>query len=244
MRAYAVTEHCENTGAIYFAQHDIVAKRKGANEFADGDISYVSCRRAPWADDYADKPLPASVMVAHGWHFECVGCGMRIDEDGLHERRMAVEGVLGTQWALVFCCARCKRKYLSLKRRRKTEEERAIACFKAIVRRRLPEAEFVDQHDNPNWRHHARVTHHHGEKGWLWQTVMVAFTFPGMKIAPATLRLPDRPWCGYGHGSRFIGPLKPQFTCSSGDREAFEAWASSQRAIANETESKERETCP
>ena len=52
MKAYAVTEEDENTGGIIYAEHNIVARRLGANEYADGEIAYVSCRRAPWADEY------------------------------------------------------------------------------------------------------------------------------------------------------------------------------------------------
>jgi hypothetical protein len=46
LKAFAVTEHDENTGAVIFAKHDIVARRIGADEYADGELSYVSCRRA------------------------------------------------------------------------------------------------------------------------------------------------------------------------------------------------------
>lgn len=231
VRAFAVTEEDENTGAIYFAKHAITAKRLGADEHAGGEIGYVSCRRAPWADAYAGKPLPAKVMVAHGWHFECHGCGMRIDEDELRDRRMDLESVIGSQHSAVYCCPSCRRKHLSRQRRREAEQQRAIEIFKAIVRKRFPDAAFCDGHDNPNWRHHAWVTYRHGEKGWLWEQVCVSFTFPGMKIAPATFRLPDRPWCGYGHGNRFIGPLKPYYSCCYGDREAFEAYAASTRPL-------------
>lgn len=225
LRAYAVTENDENNGAIYFAKHDIVAKKWGANEFANGEISYVSCRRAPWADAFVGRPLPAKVMVAHGWHFECAGCGMTIDEDALLDRRLPVDGVIGSQHSAVYCCARCCRKHLSRERRRKAAEQHAINAFKAVVRKRFPDAVFVDQHENPNWRHHAFATYQHGEKGWMWKSVAVSFAFPGMKIAPATLRLRDRPWRGYGHDQRFIGPLRAEYHCCNGDREAFEAWA-------------------
>lgn len=232
LRAFSVTQNDEGTGAIYFAEHDIVAKRWGANEYGDGELSYVSCRRAPWADEYAGKPLPVWVMIENGWHFECHGCGMRIDEDELRERRLPVEGVLGTQRSKVFCCARCRRKDFSRERRRKAEEQRAIDAYKAIVRKRFPEVEFCDNPQIDHWRHHARVDYCHGEKGWLWVSVTVAFTFPGMKIAPATFRTPERPWMGYGHGNRFIGPLKPYYTCCYGDREAFEAYAAATRVQA------------
>lgn len=232
LRAFAVTENDENNGAIYFAKHDIVAKKWGANEFADGEISYVSCRRAPWADPYIGKPLPVSVMIDNGWHFECHGCGMRMDEDELRERHLPVDGVIGTQHSAVYCSSRCRRKHFSRRRRRQAEEQFAIETFKAIVRKRFAEVEFCDAPEIDHWRHHARADYRPGEKGWIWQDVCVAFTFPGMKIAPATYRLPQRPWCGYGHGNQFIGPLRPVYTCCNGDREVFEAYAAATRRPA------------
>lgn len=230
-RAYSVTEHDENTGEIYFARHRIVAAKAGADEFADGELIRVSCHRAPWADAYAGRPIPARVMIANGWNFECSGCGERIDEHFLYDNRLPLSGVIGTQRSQVFCGSRCARRFYSLQRRRKAEEQRAIEAFKAIVRKRFPDAKFVDEHDNPNWRHHAYVTYRHGEKGWLWEQVAVAFTFPGMEIGPATLRLSDRPWRGYGLGNRFIGPIRPEYHCCNGDRQAFEAWAAATRRL-------------
>ncbi|PWJ88445.1 hypothetical protein C8D77_111168 [Mesorhizobium loti] len=227
LRAFAVTENDESTGAIYFAKHDIVAKKWGANEFADGEIGYVSCRRAPWADAYVGKPLPVSVMIENGWHFGCHGCGMRMDEDELRERHLPVDGVIGSQHSAVYCCARCRRKHLSRQRRKEAEQQLAIESFKAIVRKRFPEVEFINEH--PNWQNYARADFFHGQKGWIWQRVTVAFTFPGMKIAPAWLELPERPWRGYGEGNRSIGPLQPAYTCCNGDREAFETYAAATR---------------
>ena len=66
LRAFAVTEEDEGTGAIYFAKHDIVAKKLGANDFAGGEIDYISCRRAPWADAYIDRPLPVRGRIKNG----------------------------------------------------------------------------------------------------------------------------------------------------------------------------------
>jgi hypothetical protein len=226
VRAFAVTENDENTGGIYFAKHDIVAKKAAASEFSDGDISQVSCKRAPWADEYAGRAVPAWVMIDAGWHFECYGCRSRIDTDWLDERRLPVDGVLGTQWSSVYCCTRCKRKDLSRTRRRKAEEQRAIEVFKAIVRKRFPEVEFCDNPEIDHWRHHAYVTRDwRGGGGWHWQQVVIAFTFPGMKIAPATYRRDEKStWPG-----PFIGPVQPHYTCCSGDREAFEAYAAATR---------------
>jgi hypothetical protein len=225
LRAFAVTENDEGTGAIYFAEHDIVAKRRGANEFGDGELSYVSCRRVPWADEYAGKPVPARVMIENGWHFDCSGCEWRIDEDELRERRLLVDGVIGTQHGRVYCSAKCCRRDLSIERRTRAEQQRAIEALKAIVRKRFPEVEFTDQHENSNWRHHAYVTYHHGQRGWFWEQVSVSFIFPGMKIGPATLGL-DRRW------SSDIGPVAPAYRCCDGDREAFEAYAAATRTPA------------
>lgn len=227
MRAFAVTEESENSGAIYYARHDITARKAGADEFADGELSYVTCHRAPWADAYAasGRPIPARLMIAHGWHFECYGCGRHLDEDTLRDRRLPVDGVIGTQHGAVYCCARCRRKHLSRERRREAEKQRAIEAYKTLVRRRFHDVVFTD--DPARGRPHVWVTFHHGQKGWLWEQVCVAFTFPGMKFGPAMLRLPDRPWLGYAPGNRFIGPLKPEYSCCHGDREAFEAWARS-----------------
>jgi len=218
LRAFAVQEKDEYTGGVFFAAHDIVAKKEGANEFAGGDISGVECRRVPWADEFVGRSLPARVMIAHGWWFECSGCDMRINEDALLERGLSVDGVLGTQWGRVYCSARCCRRDLSIKRRAEAEKVRAIEALKAIVRCRFPGVSFTDEHENPSWRHHAYVTFRHGQKGWLWEQVAVSFTFPGMQIGPATLHL-ERRW------SVAIGPVRPEFRCFNGDRAAFEAFA-------------------
>lgn len=220
LKAFAVTEDDENTGAIYFAECDIVARRLGANEFASGDIAYVSCRRAPWADAYAGTAVPARVMIANGWHFECTGCGGRIDEDFLEDRGLTVEGVIGTQSGKVFCCSRCARKHMSLQRRRTAEERRAIEAFKAIVRRRFPDADFCDEPDGGLFRgrHHAYVVPTPG--GWHWQQVIVAFRFPGMSVGPAHFVMND---------SYSYGPHPAGYTCCAGDRDAFEAYAATTR---------------
>jgi hypothetical protein len=222
LRAFAVTEHDENTGGVYFARHDIVAKKAGAAEVADGDISAVSCRRAPWADAYAGKAVPVRLMIANGWHFECTGCGARIDEYWLEENHLPVDGVIGTQWSAVYCCSRCLRKRLSLSRRRKAEEARAIDAFKAIVRRRLPAAVFLDGPEPCFWRHRVYVTRDfNAGGGWHWEDVVVAFKLPGLEH-PATFEL-SRSWRGYGNPA--IGPLQAVYKCAVADKAAFEAYA-------------------
>ena len=216
MKAFAVTEEFENSGGIIFARHDIVARRRAADEWAEGDLSCITCRRAPWADAYEGKPIPVKVMIAHGWHFECAGCGSRVDEDWLAERRLPIDGVIGTQHSQVFCCKRCARRHYRLEYRRKAREAEAVDHFKAMVRKRLPDADFCDDHPNG---HHAYVQP--SRCGWVWRQVAVSFRFPGMVIGPAHFRFDAAP---FGR-ARDHGPPAPRYTVSSGDREAFEAWA-------------------
>lgn len=215
-KAYAVTEECENTGGVIFAACPIVARRIGADEYNSGELAGLHVARAPWADVFAETGrVPASVMIDQGWHFECHGCDMRIDADSLYDHRLPIDGVIGTQGSFVYCCARCRRKRLSLERRRKAEELRAIDVIKAMVLRRFPDATLCDA--GGRWSPHAYVTRDWSAGGgWHWAQIVVSFTFPGMKIAPAQLRL---------DGGHKMGPHKPYFTCCNGDREAFETWA-------------------
>lgn len=218
MKAFAVIEHAENTGAIIFAKHAIVARRQGAEEYADGELSSVSCHRAPWADAYVGRPVPARVMIAHGWNFECTGCGHTIDDGWLYDNRLPLDGVVGTQHSIVFCGSRCARRYYRLKHRREDQEQRAIETFKAIVRKRFPDADFCGEHPRG---HHAYVLP--SQSGWQWRQIVVGFRFPGMKYGLAHLRFDISQ-------SPQIGPPKPEYTVPNGDWEAFKAYAQATNA--------------
>ena len=81
-KAYACLEPYESTGAIIFARSNIEARRWSANEFHDDDIGGMSVKRAPWADKYGSRgKIPIADMVDHGWNFECMWSGNRIDSD-------------------------------------------------------------------------------------------------------------------------------------------------------------------
>lgn len=218
MKAYAVTEDQENTGAIIFADHAIVARKRGADEFNDGELRGISCCRAPWADGFAGEPVPASVMIDHGWHFECGHCGARIDSDYLEDEDLPVEGVVGTQSGIVYCSAVCEAGGNLERAIRADHQRRAIKAMSEFVRKRFPG---VTIHRDGNNKPHAYAS----QRGSAWQVeqIVVSFDFPGMKIAPAQCRL-DRS-DSRNHG--LIGPVKPYFTCCGGDVEAFETWAAS-----------------
>jgi hypothetical protein len=217
LQAYAVLEDCENTGGIVFAEHAIVARREGAERYNDGDFSGVTCRRAPWADAFAGKPIPAKVMIAHGWHFECCGCGATIDEDWLHDQDLPLDGVIGVEHSQIYCCEVCEAQENLRRAIARDHQRRAIEALKAFVRKRFPSARF---RDDGNWAPHAYAA---GRRGtWLVEQSVVAFDFPGMQIGAAQCRLERRQ-----HNDRLIGPIRPEFSCCFGDKEAFEAWAAS-----------------
>lgn len=163
--------------------------------------------------------VPASLMVAHGWWFECVYCGQKISEDDLAERRLSASGVIGDQHGLVFCCKTHALKHRREQAQRKRAEAAGVKLFSEIVLRRLPDAKLINEPQN--MRPHAYVC---GELGgpWVNEQIIISFTFPGMKIGPASLRY-SRP---YGVP---IGPYLPEFACCNGDVEAFTAFADAQK---------------
>lgn len=216
-KAYAVLEEVENTGGIVFAKHAIVARREGANQFAGGEFDYVSCRRAAWADEFAENgDVPISVMVAHGWHFECGSCGSRIDEDMLWERDLRPTDIVGSQHSAAYCNAVCEARYNLRRAEAVYRERRWIRRFEKIIKRRFPGVTI----GNKDWgKPHAHASNSKGK--WTIQQVWVSFDFPGSQYGPASLRYnrdyPDK-----------VGrPAKPHWSCAGGDREAFEAFAAS-----------------
>jgi hypothetical protein len=80
LKAYSVQdgEH----GCIVFASNSATARRNGASELGCDWEDIESCRRAAWADTYAqDRRVPPLVMIEHGWWFECCHCECHIDSD-------------------------------------------------------------------------------------------------------------------------------------------------------------------
>ncbi|VIO73840.1 hypothetical protein [Bradyrhizobium ivorense] len=223
MKAFAVLEDQENTGAIIFADHAIVARRRGADEYNGGELRGISCRRAPWADRFAGEPVPASVMIGNGWHFECGHCGARIDTDYLDEEDLPLDGVIGTQHSIVYCSAICEAEDNLERAIRADHQRRAIEALSKFVRRRFPG---VTVRTDDNNQPHAYAAQLKGV--WQIEQVVVSFDFPGMKIAPAQCRIDRRD----ARHEKMVGPTKPYFTCCGGDKEAFEAFARETKAAA------------
>lgn len=240
LKAYAVNEKYESTGAIFFAKHDIVARRTGADEYGDGELSYVTCRRARWADHCAETGIvPVSLMVEHGWHFECSGCGVRIDEDlcyrdeddidepettdeALRFKDWEPADIIGHQHSQVFCNQACMDADLAYRAECRRREARVIERFRAIILRRFPGVDFPDDRERYRGYAHAYVTKRNGR--WHVQQVHVPFTFPGQQHGPASL--------DYDPDSSWYARRKVRFMCAGGDKERFEAFAAETKARA------------
>lgn len=240
LKAYAVNDKDESSGAIYFAPHNIGARRAGANEYGDGELSYVTCNRAPWADHCAETGIvPVSLMVEHGWHFDCCGCGVRIDEDLCYlyddeieepetcDRAIRYKGwtpaaVIGHQHSAVFCMQSCEDEHDAYVAERKRRQDRAIGRFKAIILRRFPGVEFVDITDGYRTSTHANAYKHKGR--WRISQIHVPFNFPGQQHGPASL--------DYDPDSSWSAARKPRWMCAGGDKDAFEAFAATTKRKA------------
>ncbi|MBI0530323.1 hypothetical protein [Sphingomonas sp. TX0522] len=228
MKAYTVLETTEGTGGIVFAKHSVVARREGACQFGDGDFHSVTCSRTPWADRYAEAgDVPIGEMIDMGWHFECGSCGSRIDSDYLQERGWLSEDVIGTQHTTPYCHAVCEARYGLARAEVQRLERRWIRRFRAIVRRRFPDAVLVPGEGLGGG---ARAYAGHSGGRLVIQDVDVRFEFPGMKVAPA--------WLSYRRRTPNLSarlpfsPSKPEWSCCHGDLAAFEAYARGEPLIA------------
>lgn len=236
--AFAVTEPNESNGGIVFAKSNIHARKIGASEWNDGDLGGMSCRRASWADQYRDSGVPVSDMVGHGWHFECCGCGIRIDEDisdwrdrvrngdtfaemlqtARRYRKWTPDRIVGVQDGLVFCDGQCSNDYAERESERKRRQDRWLARFRKIILRRFPDAQFVEN-DTYRARPHCYVAQTKGR--WRVEQVFMPFNFPGAQYGPASL--------DYNPRSYSRGKEKPAYTCAGGDVEAFKAYCKQTR---------------
>lgn len=224
MPAYVVMEIDENTGGVVFAKDKRTAQRVGANKWADGDIGYVETTRRKDLDRYEATGVPARVLVEDGWHFECHGCGMRIDDCTFEDEGLPVSGIVGNESGRVYCCHTCRMGALGREAQIKAMGEAFLDMLRDVVRTRFGEVEFVT---DETWRNRVHISSHRSP--FVVREASVAFGFPGQKLGPATL--------GYRHSNRpsggdMIGPAECIFYCCTGDREAFEAWAASNKPSA------------
>ncbi|MBX3482541.1 hypothetical protein [Phenylobacterium sp.] len=123
---------------ILFADRSVVARREGAAHLDVEFCEVESCRRTTWADRYwRTGEIPASAMVEHGWHFECQGCGVRIDDDWLSEQGRTCASVVGTQHSGVFCGPDCKARETRRRALRTAFEQRWLLRLQRVVTARF-----------------------------------------------------------------------------------------------------------
>jgi hypothetical protein len=203
LRAFVVQEDYEGTGDVFYARHDIVARKAFAEEFNDAELRGVTCQRAPWADKYAPGPCPRLVMIDNGWWMDCAGCGLRIthDADGDSEDQVrpdkAVE--VGT---FVYCSPGCRHRHLQEKTLRKIHGLRAIHQLRAKLFRLAPGVTLLG-------KDHAYVVRE--GRRWIAKQVIVRFTFPGATINNGEIRF-DK------------AGDEPRLTVPAGDLMAWQAW--------------------
>ncbi|UVL26769.1 hypothetical protein [Pseudomonas donghuensis] len=109
--AYSVETNDPEESTIQFATSSAAARRQGADEIG-ADFGAVSCRRAQWADQYAEQRfIPAEAYIDAGWWFDCNHCGTRCDSDASRwdeETDTDIPLDLVFDGRVVYCSADCK----------------------------------------------------------------------------------------------------------------------------------------
>lgn len=217
MPAYSYLETDEFSGGIVFARSNIEARRLGANLLNMDEIGGMQVTRRKDLDKYEGTGVPARELVAEGWWFECHGCGMRINDCALDDAGLPISGIVGTQGRSIYCCHTCRMEALAEDAASKAYGEAFLEMLRDLVRARFPDIEHhFDEH-----RSHVFIPRY--SDPIVVAEAEVNFSFPGMKRGPAALRYRHEP--PHYHGGQLIGPVKPEFYCCNGDREAFEALA-------------------
>ncbi|WP_235208773.1 hypothetical protein [Pseudomonas savastanoi] len=112
MLAYSVETNDPEESTIQFATSSAAARRQGADEIGTDFSGIVSCRRAHWADQYAElRYIPAKAYIDAGWWFDCNHCGTRCDSDACRwdeESDTDIPLDLVFDGRVVYCSAECK----------------------------------------------------------------------------------------------------------------------------------------
>lgn len=108
LKAYHVQN--DDEGLIVFAKHGVVARRIGANELNTDFDGVEYCRRAPWADQYADQGwVPTEVLISKGWWQSCSAfCGSTVKADSKDGEGASHEPVFDGRD--VYCNQACKNR--------------------------------------------------------------------------------------------------------------------------------------
>ena len=61
-KAYEIRTTQGKPKGVIYADHNAVARRVGASLWAGGDFMAVTCKRAPWADEWEGYTIPRHVL--------------------------------------------------------------------------------------------------------------------------------------------------------------------------------------
>ncbi|MEO1221607.1 MAG: hypothetical protein AAFY42_09715, partial [Pseudomonadota bacterium] len=148
--------------------------------------------------------------VVAGERFEVPGVLLCLD--GLSERGLLPEDVVGTQHSIPFFSPVEEAEYNLDRARRDHIAKRWERRFRRIIKHRFPDAVLLPAkrfNSSAGYAHDKLRLHH----------LSVKFEFPGMKHGPASL----------SYNWRTTHGRKLAFYCSNGDRETFEAWSVEQK---------------
>lgn len=109
VKAFIVETDDPDETVIAFATSNVAARRQGADEIGT-DFGSVSCRRLPWADEYAGKGIPAEAYIQHGWRVSCTNCGYMVSQDSYTMDESGEEIPHNPVYCgeHVYCCPDCK----------------------------------------------------------------------------------------------------------------------------------------
>ncbi|MGP0171213.1 hypothetical protein ACSVIJ_04945 [Pseudomonas sp. NCHU5208] len=79
-KAFIVETDDPDDSVVKFATTNVAARRNGADEIG-ADFGNVTCKRLPWADQYAGKGIPPTAFIENGWHYECSTCGDKVGKE-------------------------------------------------------------------------------------------------------------------------------------------------------------------
>lgn len=216
-KAYICMDTYECTGGVIFAKSNIAARKIAANEWNDGELGGLSVRRAPGLDKYSDtKRVPAwELIVKHGWNWEdgCSYCGQSLNYDDLEDAGKDPTKVVGFDGTHVYCDDKCHQSYMAAEKRKNEAGQYFLDEMIRRVKERFGDVDI------------ARTHHYTVERDGCITTeqAIVDFDFPGRKFMHASWRYSKDSY----KPCETMMPHTVSLTCSHGDKEVFEQWATS-----------------
>lgn len=133
LKAYQVSDGDDGC-VIRFATSSAAARREGAGEMGCQWEEVDYCNRKPEYDQFSPGPVPAAVLIANGWGYECNGhrCPNWVTQD-TEERCSSAAGT-------PYCCPTCMARDFA----RQRGQAAAEVALQEFVELRLPGARVTE----------------------------------------------------------------------------------------------------